>query len=582
MGFDANLEVELAASYSIVDAADGQEVLAVSPAPWNAGAVDESSGDAADFLDFSALSTPGEYYVVDQEHSVRSARFVVRDDVYRTVLSQAVRAFYYQRSGFTKEAEFAGAGWADAASHVGPLQDANCRRYDAPDDASTERDLSGGWYDAGDYNKYTPWHASYIVSLLGAYRENGAAFGDDSGIPESGNGTPDILDEVRFGLAWLEKMQDTRRLTPGHRRRRPRFPAVGCYGPSAYGNASTFATASGAAAFALSSKVFGDAGDDAYAAALLERAEQAWAWAAANPEVEFRNNDDGAGTAGLGAGQQETDSYGRLSRRVVAAVQLFELTEDAEYRAFVDENYESIHLLQQVYLGPWEVDVQDALLQYASLDGATLDVATVIEEVYLAAARSEENLAAHAVPVDPYLAHLADYTWGSNGVKARQGTTLYAIAQYDLDAALAADAARYAARYVHYLHGVNPLGLVYLSNMAGSGAERSVTQFYHSWFANGSLEWDQVGTSTYGPAPGFLVGGPNPSYEWDGCCPTSCGSDENNAACGSAPPSPPTGQPAQKSYAEFNDNWPLDSWSVTENSNGYQVEYIRLLSKFVK
>jgi hypothetical protein len=45
---------------------------------------------------------------------------------------------------------------------------------------------------------------------------------------------------------------------------------------------------------------------------------------------------------------------------------------------------------------------------------------------------------------------------------------------------------------------------------------------------------------------------------------------------------PPTGQPAQKSYKEFNNNWPLDSWQVTEPSDGYQVPYIRLLSKFVK
>ena len=39
---------------------------------------------------------------------------------------------------------------------------------------------------------------------------------------------------------------------------------------------------------------------------------------------------------------------------------------------------------------------------------------------------------------------------------------------------------------------------------------------------------------------------------------------------------------AQKAYKDFNTSWPLNSWSVTENSNGYQVAYIRLLSKFVK
>ena len=46
--------------------------------------------------------------------------------------------------------------------------------------------------------------------------------------------------------------------------------------------------------------------------------------------------------------------------------------------------------------------------------------------------------------------------------------------------------------------------------------------------------------------------------------------------------SPPIGQPPQKSYKDFNADWPLNSWTVTENSIGYQAAYIRLLSKFVK
>jgi hypothetical protein len=93
--------------------------------------------------------------------------------------------------------------------------------------------------------------------------------------------------------------------------------------------------------------------------------------------------------------------------------------------------------------------------------------------------------------------------------------------------------------------------------------------------------WDRVGESSWGPAPGFLTGGPNPGYDWDGCCPGGCGSAANNARCTSESISPPKDQPVQKSYKDFNTSWPLNSWSVTENSCGYQVNYIRLLSKFV-
>jgi endoglucanase len=78
------------------------------------------------------------------------------------------------------------------------------------------------------------------------------------------------------------------------------------------------------------------------------------------------------------------------------------------------------------------------------------------------------------------------------------------------------------------------------------------------------------------------VGGPNPGYTWDGCCPSGCGSSANNALCGPSQPSPPAGQPDQKSYKDFNDAWPLDSWSISEPDLGYQAQYVRLLSKFLR
>ena len=106
---------------------------------------------------------------------------------------------------------------------------------------------------------------------------------------------------------------------------------------------------------------------------------------------------------------------------------------------------------------------------------------------------------------------------------------------------------------------MNPLGKVYLSNMNSLGAERSVDEFYHVWFGDGS-EWDNV-NSSFGPPPGFLVGGANQYY--------SGALDVN--------------QPPMKSYIETNASSNNEkSWQFTENSNGYQIEYLRLLSQFVK
>lgn len=189
-----------------------------------------------------------------------------------------------------------------------------------------------------------------------------------------------------------------------------------------------------------------------------------------------------------------------------------------------------------------------------------------------------DNWAAMTNKRDPYLAFLGVYTWGSNNSKSAKGSMFMNIVHYGVDGFDHAAAKNHALTYVNYIHGVNPQGMVYLSNMNAHGAHHSVNEFYHSWFVDGSAKWDRVGASTFGPAPGFLVGGPNPSYDWD----DNCKSANPNPDCGAAAPTPPKGQPAQKSYKDFNTSWPINSWSVTENSGGYQSAYLRLLSKFVE
>ncbi len=69
-------------------------------------------------------------------------------------------------------------------------------------------DLSGGWHDAGDYNKYvwTPLER-HPQPAPGLGAQPGVFADGDLDIPESGNGIPDMLDEVEWALDWLLKMQ---------------------------------------------------------------------------------------------------------------------------------------------------------------------------------------------------------------------------------------------------------------------------------------------------------------------------------------------------------------------------------------
>ena len=79
------------------------------------------------------------------------------------------------------------------------------------------------------------------------------------------------------------------------------------------------------------------------------------------------------------------------------------------------------------------------------------------------------------------------------------------------------------------------------------------------------------------------MGGPNPSFELDGCCTdgSECYGAPEFALC-SGDYEPPLNQPAMKSYLQFNDGWPAGSWSVTENSNGYVAAYILVLARYAR
>lgn len=578
-GFDADKSFSPGSEYQLVNANSGSSVLSGELTQWKGGSTDISSGDKAWWFDFTEVDEVGAYYVLDVENNVRSYEFDISPSVYNEVLRHAFKTFYYQRVGFEKTAEYAGVEWADGASHMGPRQDTECRKYNQSSNASTEKDLSGGWYDAGDYNKYTSWTANYVVEMMKAYLERPEVWTDDFNIPESGNGIPDILDEAKWGIDHLLRMQQSDGSVLSIVSESHASPPSTATGPSVYGDASTSATLNTAGAYAIAAKVFDQIGNSTYADELKAAAENAWNWADENPDVLFYNNSSEHGTSGVGAGQQETDDYGRAMAKLEAACFLFDLTGKAEYKIYFDANYQETHLIAWNSAYPFEPTNQETLLWYTTISGATSSISNNILSVYNSTiTNGAENMPAYTGFKDPYRAHIKDYTWGSNSVKMNQGNMFYNLLGYDV--ASNGDAVDAALGFINYIHGTNPLNMVYLSNMYDYGGENCVNEFYHIWFTNGSTKWDRVGESTYGPAPGFLVGGPNPSYDVDGCCPNNCGG-ANNDVCSSEDLSPPRGQPDQKSYKDFNTSWPLNSWSVTENSCSYQINYVRLLSKFV-
>jgi len=583
IGYDANQSFTPGARYAVIDVTSGEAVYEGAPTPWNEGRIDEMSGDKAWWFDFSAVRAEGSYKVVDLDRGVESFTFDIAEDVYTPVLKAAFKTLYYQRAGFEKRAPYALPGYADGASHLGIGQDNQARLFSTKEDASTERDLHGGWYDAGDYNKYTSWTANYIRTLLHSYIENPSVWTDDFGIPESGNGVPDILDEVKWGLDWLERMQNEDGSMLSVMSLDAASPPSAADGPSYYGPANTSATYSSAGAFAMAADIYSKTPKYSKdSARYRRRAVKAWNWAEANPNVIFKNNDVEYNSEGLAAGQQEVDAQRLQKKILMSAIYMFKITGQRKYARQVETIYKDINPITPWAADGFEGDIAPTLLYFSAMRGVPTRFKARIRADYQNILTGDNGVWPNITGQgQAYGAPVSSYYWGSNSVKSRQGSVFTQAALTKMEGASQTDYKNAGSHYLHYLHGVNPLGLVYLSNMERYGAEKSVSEFYHTWFVDGSKDYDSTHSSTYGPAPGFLVGGPNPTYERDICCETKCGG-HGAKICKRPIMSPPHGQPPAKSYAEFNEGWPINSWSVTENSNSYQTDYIRLLSKYAR
>ncbi|MDW3648840.1 MAG: glycoside hydrolase family 9 protein [Bacteroidia bacterium] len=569
MGFNSNESFSPGNTYEVRSYPDQNLILSGTITSWNGGATHNQSGDKAWWFDFSSLNVPGEYYIYDPGNDVASFPFKIGEDVYTEVLKQAVRTFFYQRSGFAKQAPYTDAKWSDGASHLGTEQDLDCRLVSNPL-ASTSKDLSGGWYDAGDYNKYVNFTHTVVHNLLSAYEKNPDIWTDDFNIPESGNGIPDLLDEIKWELDWLLKMQEA----DGSGLMKVSVTDFAASSPPTsdnafrrYGPAQASATLTLASNFAKASIIFGslsDAGMQTYGDTLLARAVKAWNWIQNNPAASFYDN------SGFQSANPEVSEYDQDATKFATAVYLFIKTGEAQYKSFVDANYADIHALQWNFWYPYENVYQDALLYYANNGSATPTVANAIKNNFINSASSGNAglLPAYQNGSDPYRAYLADqdYVWGSNQVKSHTGVIMNNMVYYDLAANddQKEDFKNGAAGYIHFMHGVNPMNLVFLSNMKDFGAENSINEIYHAWFGDGTV-YDNAQTSSVGPVPGYLSGGPNPSY-----------------APSQGYFSPPQDQPAQKSYLDWNTSWPQDSWQITEPAIYYQAAYIHLLSQYVE
>lgn len=222
-----------------------------------------------------------------------SAPFSINKNVLHNISLASIKAFYYQRSDIALEEKHAGK-WKRPTGHP----DTSILIH--PSAAGKNRpggfviSSAGGWYDAGDYNKYIVNSGITMGTLLAAYEDFPGYYNSlQLHIPETGNGVPDILNEILYNLRWMLTMQDPNDGGVYHKCTNAKFDGVVMPGvttaPRYAVQKSTAATLDFAAVMAQAERVYKKFKSTfpGLSDSCLRAAKSAWQWSVNNPAVVY-------------------------------------------------------------------------------------------------------------------------------------------------------------------------------------------------------------------------------------------------------------------------------------------------------
>ncbi len=437
-----------------------------------------SAGEMNCSGDFSSLTKEGTYKVVTNGGE-ESYEFKIGGDIYGDSYKEVVRMLYLQRCGCELTSDLAG----DFAHPV-------CHNTEATVYGTDKKiDVSGGWHDAGDYGRYVVPGAKTVADLLLAY-ESGAGTGDDFGIPESGDGISDLLQEAKYELDWMLKMQDSETGGVYHKVTCAVFPETVMPQDETdeliVSPISKTATANFVAVMAMAGRVYSTYGGEyaTFGATCLEAAKKAWP-----AMVELKGKSGFANPSDIVTGSY-SDSASK-DEYFWAGMEIYKATGDTGYLAEAKEAYDII----KSYDGLGWMDVA-GYGSYAALTSANLkedDVAFYgqIEKNFFGAV----DAAVETSKNNAYMVNKGEeYEWGSNLSIANTGMLLYLANELKPNA----EYITCANQHLNYIYGVNATGYCFVT---GSGT-LSPQHPHHR--PSEVLEKCM---------PGMLIGGPDSALE---------------------------------------------------------------------
>lgn len=471
---------------------------------------DAPSGDSVQLIDFGRYHRSGTGFRLAVGDAV-SDPFAIGDQIYSTLRKDALEYFYNNRSGLPIEAKYVGDAYARPAGHVGvaPNQgDVSVPCFPGTCDYSL--DVSGGWYDAGDHGKYVVNGALAAWQLLDLYDETGP--GVSLKIPEAGNRTPDVLDEAKWELDFLLRMQvPAGQPLAGmvhhsiHDEKWTGLPLLPSADPQRryLYPPSTAATLNVAAVGARCARVYAK-WDKAFAARCLSAARTAWNAARQHPDLYAPPGGEGGGA------YDDTNASDEFSW---AAAELFATTGASSYKKFITTtltvdgfSWRDTGGLADLALArtPWRLPLVDRLRLAQRV--------AKVADTYVANVRSQGY-------ANPYKPADGQYVWGSNSAVTNSAMIL-AIAHDLTGRRTYRDA---ALESMDYLLGRNAVGTSYVT---GYGTRYSHNQHHRFWAHS-------LNPALPSPYPGSIAGGPNSGLQdpvaqrnLQGCAPAKCYIDE--------------------------------------------------------